>query len=392
MTHVGHRIAVERKLAGLKQIQLAQKANYSVSLLRAVEQGREPASPAFIAAIARSLSVEPERLTGVPYYAEIEADGGPLEGLTELRALIAEGPYAQGVEPPTLAELAAEMAAIDRDCRDDKSRMALARLPVHMRQLYGALHATSTAAERGAIYNLLCAAHAAAERLCRRFGYMGLAVSALDRLEGFAAQADDPLYAALGRIKRARILMYHNANDVALTLIEKALDTITGDDAAATEVRGFGHLCGSIIAARGFRPDVARNHITEARTSALHVNGESDMYGTMFGPANVEIHSCAVELEAGDPGKAAREGTALVLPAGIALPRAGHHWQDVARAWLMSGQPDKALKSLNLARRVAPQQTRLHPSVRETLHGIAAAERRRTDSLSSFAGWVGVAL
>ncbi|MGY4103111.1 helix-turn-helix domain-containing protein, partial [Nocardia sp. R16R-3T] len=177
-----------------------------------------------------------------------------------------------------------------------------------------------------------------------------------------------------------------------LTLIEKALDTITGDDAAATEVRGFGHLCGSIIAARGFRPDVARNHITEARTSALHVNGESDMYGTMFGHANVEIHSCAVELEAGDPGGAAREGTALVLPAGIALPRAGHHWQDVARAWLMSGQPDKALKSLNLARRVAPQHTRLHPSVRETLHGIAAAERRRTDSLSSFAGWVGIAL
>ncbi|WP_280257420.1 helix-turn-helix domain-containing protein [Nocardia wallacei] len=391
MTTTGKRIGAERKLAGLKQIQLAQRTNYSLSMVRAVEQGREPASPAFIAAAARVLRVEPERLTGVPYYAEIEADGGQLEGLTELRALIAEGPYAQGVEPPTLAELTAEIAAIDRDCRDDKSRAALARLPVHMRQLYGALHEAGSA-ERGAVHNLLCAAYAAAERLCRRFGYMGLAVSALDRLEWFAAQADDPMYAAVGRIKRARILMYHNANDIALTIIDKTLDTITGDDAAANEVRGFGHLCGSIIAARGFRPDVARNHITEARTFARRIKGESDMYGTMFGPANVEIHSCAVELESGDPGKAAHEGTALALPAGIALPRAGHHWQDVARAWLLIGQPDKALHSLNLARGIAPQQTRLHPSVRETLHGIASAQRRQSETLVSFASWAGVAL
>ncbi|MEV4129626.1 helix-turn-helix transcriptional regulator [Nocardia sp. NPDC049707] len=391
MTHVGHRIAVERKLAGLKQIQLAQKANYSLSLLRAVEQGREPASPAFTAAVARALQVEPEQLTGAPYYDTIEEDG-PLEGLTDLRALLAEGPYAQGVEPPTFAELSAEMSAIDRDCRNDKSRAALARLPILMRQIYGALHAASADAEGGATYDLLCAAHAAAERLCRRFGYMGLAVSALDRLEWFATQADDPLYAALGKVKRGRILMYHNANDAALTLIGQALDTISGDDTATTEIRGFGHLCGSIIAARGFRADIARDHITEARNLARRINGESDLYGTMFGSANVEIHSCAVELEAGDPGRAAHEGMALVLPADIALPRAGHHWQDVARAWLLIGQPDKALKSLNFARRAAPQQTRLHPSVRETLHGIAAAERRRTDSLSSFAGWVGVAL
>ncbi|MET8423899.1 hypothetical protein [Nocardia sp. NPDC004860] len=70
--------------------------------------------------------------------------------------------------------------------------------------------------------------------------------------------------------------------------------------------------------------------------------------------------------------KAAREGSALVLLREIAPPRAGHHWQDVSRAWLMIGKPDQALNALNRARRVASQQTRLHPSVRETVYGIAA--------------------
>ncbi|WP_328399958.1 hypothetical protein [Nocardia sp. NBC_00403] len=120
--------------------------------------------------------------------------------------------------------------------------------------------------------------------------------------------------------------------------------------------------------------------------------GESDLYGTLFGSADVGIHSCAVALESGDPGRAAHEGAALRLPVGIAGPRAGHHWQDVGRAWLLIGQPDKALDSLISARRVAPQQTRLHPSVCETLHVIAATQRRQTDTLVGFASWVGASL
>jgi len=191
--HAGQIIAAERKVAGLSQRQLADRANYSLAMVKAVEQGREPASPAFLAAAARALRVEPERLTGTPY-------------------------------------------------RD------------------------------------------------------------------------------------------------------------------------------------------------------LAMPGESDLYGTLFGPANVGIHSVAVALEAGDPDRAAREGSSLVLPEEIAPPRAGHHWQDVSRAWLMIGKPDQALAALNRARWVAPQQTRLHPSVRETVYGIAAAQRRQTNSLTGFASWLGVRL
>lgn len=359
-------------------------------MVRAVEQNREPASPAFIAAVASVLGVEPEHLTGAPYYDIIEEDG-PLDGLAELRAVLAEGPYVRAIEPPSLAELATDMAVVDTAYRNDKGRVALARLPVLLRQLYGALHASS-GDDRGKVFSLLSAAYVTAERLCRRFGFVNLAPTVLDRLEWAAAAADDPLYTAQAKIKRARILMYHNANDTGLQLVDDALDIIEGDDEAANAVRGYGHLCGAIVAARGLRPDTAAEHIEDARRLARAMPGESDLYGTLFGPGNVGIHACAVALESGDPDRAAREGSALVLPTEIAPPRAGHHWQDVARAWVLVGQPDKALRALGAARAVAPQQTRLHPSVRETLYAIASAERRRTDSLSNFASWIGVPL
>jgi len=54
-------------LAGLTQHGLAQRANISVSLVRQVEQGRAPASPAFVAAAARALSVPATALMAQPY-------------------------------------------------------------------------------------------------------------------------------------------------------------------------------------------------------------------------------------------------------------------------------------------------------------------------------------
>jgi transcriptional regulator with XRE-family HTH domain len=386
---IGTRVATRRKLAGLTQAQLAQRANYALSTVRAVEQGREPASPAFTAAVARALRVEPEELTGTPYRDAIDEEG-PLEGLSDLRALLAEGQYASPAPPEPLDVLDAEMEAVNLAYRSDRGRVALARLPVLLRQLHGAAREATSDAERGRAHSLLAAGYVTAERLCRRFGYTSLCTPALDRLEWVAAQADDPLYQPQAKVKRARVLMYFDATEVGLSLVEQGLDGISGDGEGAIAVRGYAHLCGAIAAARGRKPDVARDHVAEAQELAKRITGESDAYGTLFGKGNVGIHACAVELEVGDPVKAARDGYALRLPEGIAPPRAGHHWQDTARAWLLAGQPNNALDALNRARRVAPQQTRLHPSVRETLTGVAEAERRRSDSLTAFAGWVGM--
>ncbi|WP_280492847.1 helix-turn-helix domain-containing protein [Nocardia asiatica] len=384
MSHVGQRIAAERKLAGLDQRRLARQASYSLSMLKAVEQGREPASQGFISAVAKALRIEPEQLTGAPYRDD---EPSALEGLDELRAILAEGVYAAPVPPPAdLAELDAELNEAHRLYHSDRTRQSLARLPALIRQLHGALH-EATADAQGRILSRLSAAYLLAEWICRRLGYTALTLPALDLLDNYAARADDGNYVAMSAISRARVLMHYGSNAVADRLVAHALDT-----EPVPAVAGFGHLCAAINAARSLDHDTATEHVAAARQLATET-GETKVYGTDFGPANVAIHSCAVELESGDPHRAAADGTALVLPATVVTPpRAGHHWQDNARAWLLVGRTDRSLAALNKARLVAPQQTRLHPGVRETLHGIAAAEKRRTETLSGFAHWLGASL
>ncbi|MGH3911464.1 MAG: helix-turn-helix domain-containing protein, partial [Pseudonocardiaceae bacterium] len=85
---VGHRVAVARKLAGLTQQQLATRAHVSKSLVSHVERGLLPASPAFIAAVARALGVEVDTLTGEPYGPAITDPQAEHAAIPALRAAL----------------------------------------------------------------------------------------------------------------------------------------------------------------------------------------------------------------------------------------------------------------------------------------------------------------
>jgi hypothetical protein len=61
-----------------------------------------------------------------------------------------------------------------------------------------------------------------------------------------------------------------------------------------------------------------------------------------------------------------------------------------ARGWLDYGNREKALAALQAARRVAPEQTRNHPQVREVVLTLIQMERYSKESLSGFASWIGV--
>jgi len=236
-----------------------------------------------------------------------------------------------------------------------------------------------------------------AEWLARRTGHTALTLPALtlpalDLADSYAPLADDPYYGAFSMLARARVLTHYGESEVAASLIDSAIDTAGDQDTEPSMVlAGYSHLAGAINEARQLNYSGAMDHMGAAREFAART-GETDLYLTAFGPLNVEIHRPAVELEAGDPYKAAIDGATLEYGIGAPPTRVAHHWHDNARAWLMTEKPDKALMALNKARHAAPQQTRLHPSVRETLFGIASAERRRTDSLGNFARWVGVTL
>ncbi|MEU1523030.1 helix-turn-helix transcriptional regulator [Nocardia rhamnosiphila] len=389
--HIGKSVAAERTLAGLSQVGLANRAGYSLSMVKAVEQGREAASAGFVAAVAKAMGIDPDRLQGTPYLGTL-AEDGPLTGLEELRSLFAEGSHIRPAQPPNRQALAAGLAEVEKAMRTDRTRHALSLLPSLIRQLHGAIELSGGELDRAEVYSLLCSAYVAAEGACVRLGYATLTALVLDRLDQAAQRTDNPAFTVRALMKRSRLLMSYDSTDAALGLVGRGLDLVPGDTESERVLRGYSHLRGAIVAARGRRPALARAHIEQARVIAAPMRHESHLYTTDFGPGNVAVHACAIELEAGDPGKAAHDGAALRLPPDMAAPRAGHHWQDNARAWLMAGKPDRALAALNKARAAAPQQTRLHPAVRETVHGIAAVQRRQSESLVGFASWLGASL
>lgn len=382
MASVGERIAVERKIAGLGQRQLAARANYSVSMIKAVEQGREPASQGLVSAVARALRVPPEQLTGAPY-----DDGKPLsDAVNGLSVLLTEGRYARAEQPGDLVELEADLEAAQHLYRTDRTRQTIEVLPQLIRRIHGAVRELS-GDEQAHAYTLLTSAYVLAEWSARRTGHLMLALPALDLADGYATLADDPAYGAFSALARARVLTHFGESEVAGQLIDSAISTADSSNAGMV-LAGYSHLAGAINEARQLNYSGALDHVNAAREFSTHT-GETDLYMTAFGPLNVEIHAHAIELESGDPNKAAIDGAKLTYGPAAPPTRVAHHWQDNARAWLMSGKPDQSLAALNKARAAAPQQTRLHPSVRETLNGIASLEKRRTDTLAGFAAWLG---
>src|SRR5262245_22538904 len=103
---VGARVARLRKLRGLTQAGLAERASFSTDTVKKVEQGRIPPSPAFVGTVARALDVDPSYLYGLAERDLVE-ESSSIQ-LAELRAAIDawDDPHPDG---PLLSP-----AAIDR--------------------------------------------------------------------------------------------------------------------------------------------------------------------------------------------------------------------------------------------------------------------------------------
>src|SRR5258708_28763714 len=69
---IGARVAEARKLRGLTQDGLALLVPCSKSLISQVERGFKPATPWFVAAVARALHIDIPQLLGQPYRGTTE--------------------------------------------------------------------------------------------------------------------------------------------------------------------------------------------------------------------------------------------------------------------------------------------------------------------------------
>ena len=384
---VGSRIRAFRKLApGLTQTALARRMHVSASLVKKVEQGIAPASPTFVAAAAKALSLTVFDL----YEAASPSVGTERAGISDLEIAVMAGGAVVNDEPAKpvqdLARRVDEIAVLQRRSRYDLSS---ALMPQLLTELHVAAEAAAGDREREVANRLLATVYGAAVFCLHRLGSV-LTGQAAERAAAAARLSGDPLLASLAEAEVGLALMHRGAYGPAERLTDQARRSIddvpTGADKYS--LNGYFHLRSAIISARTGDRQSSDAHLKEAGDLGQRLPDGSNLYDTAFCSANVTIHAVAAAVELGDGTTAVARNQPL--PAGTMPSRLGHHYVDLARAWLLHGDRDKAFGSLQEARAVAPQLTRYHPQVRETLAVLAEKDRRRTDSLSGFARWAGV--
>lgn len=388
------RVADARKLAGLTQTQLAMRANVSLSLLRKVEQGSKPASPAFVSTIARALNAGVAELLGQPFPRTSRDEHDTHSVIPGLRREIAAYNLPPidhtPVRPPD------ELAEAVREASKLRHAVNLTTLGAGLSALLNELRAASYVhggADRERVFGLLAEAYAAAGQVAWKLGYFDLSALITERIEWAAARSGDELAVAAGDFYRAGELIGAAEWTGALRFLEEARGRVAyrihEDDPAAVAMNGQLHLKSGLAAARSGDAQASDAHLAEARDAARWVPAGSDFYRLAFDRDSVNIWSVGLAVERCDGTEAVKRAASFKPGTSAPRERVGHHWIDLARGYLLHGDHDRSVTTLMLAKQTAPQQTRYHPMVHETIRALARA-RRRSDPVARLAAWAGV--
>ncbi|MGP2442852.1 helix-turn-helix domain-containing protein [Streptomyces sp. JW3] len=391
--HTGYRIARVRKQRGLTQQGLAIRAHLSKSLVSKVECGQKPASPALVAACARALGVSTSELLGQPYAEDLRRDRidaliQPIREALENWDIALD--WATAPRPALLIWSDVQRALRQR--RQAQYTDMVRVLPVLIDESVQAAH-TSAREEQRLAYECLAETFRCVFTVAWKFGFLDLATVALDRLAWTAPRADEPGLAAMHAVLRAQTTMSSGRYDVGLRVVDRAQRDLDGQQSrrpgGIEAMQGMLHLRAATIAGRMKDGDQADARLAEARALA-QATGELPDFGVTWGPVNVAVHAVAIASDADDFGRAIELAENVHIPRDWTRSRAGHHWMDLARAHAWSDHPEQALDCLHRARRIAPQQTRYHPTVRDTVLALKRRDRARNSSLSQYAEWVGI--
>lgn len=399
-TSVGQRVKAMRKLQGWTQERLAQEVapyskDVSLSLIRRVEQGQVPASAAFTAACARALKVATSDLYDEVYPRTTPEEQMMHASIPEIRRELATYRLPPGDVPMReIDDLAKDVARASRLRHMVKLDELGQLLPQLLHDLRVAWYSTAGGPQQERIFGLLAEAFAATSQVVYKLGYVDLSSLAVDRYEWAAARSGDELAVLVGDYQRAGEMICAADWTGAERFLEGSRSRIESEigkgDPATLSTWGNLHLKSGLAAARGGRRDVADGHLAEARETATRIGQDRDDYRLCFGPANVSIWSVGLAVEMMDGTEAVKRADGLNLPDGTPRERVGHHYIDLARAFLLHGDRDGAFAALQLAKKIAPTQTRYHPSVHETVRTLARREARATDTVRGFAAWCGI--
>ncbi|RJQ81757.1 XRE family transcriptional regulator [Pseudonocardiaceae bacterium YIM PH 21723] len=390
----GQIIQTLRKAAGLTKAQLADRAHVSRSLIDKVELGDRPASHALLAAVARAFGVPIERLSGQPYI-DNPRDGQVHRDVDALRAVLRCYDLPDGIALRGLDEIAVDVAELSR-VRDnaDYGKLA-ARLPSLLGELIAFAHTDNSKRQAA---TLLISAYRAAHSLAHSLGYRDLAEGIEHKMAYTAQLTEDPLAGGLTQWARAQSFLnagdYNHGLQLMTTAVADLNDELRRPTPETFAVYGSLHLRAATLASCAGDVTNTEAHLAEARELVARLGGADQvsygLSGLTFGMANTVTREVASHVELDNPAAAVAAAARWQPPRTMPRTRRGYHHISLARARLMNDDQPGALTELQVARKVAPQQTRLHPSVRETTAVLVSLHRRSNRDLVSYAGWLGL--
>lgn len=392
---IGRRIATARKSLGMTQLQLADRANVSKSMLAKVESGHASASNVWVGSVAKALGVDIGFLSGQPYTSGSAGQAAVHQLIPPVRRTLASWDLIDlphDIQPIPLDDLAFEVEQLHIWRHKAAYDQMGAALPSVLTHLIIAAKTATTDTDRARAYSLLTMAYRAANTIAHKLGYTDLSLTALDRMEWAASQSADTLLVAIVDYVRAGALGRIGEHEGALRLLSRAMTSVEEAakiDPTARAVLGCLHMKSVVI--YGTMADAGRvyDHLQEASQIAT---GSRDrlVYETVFGPANVALHALSAQVDLCDPAKALGVADSVRLPPEMAKERMTYFYIDLARARLLNNEPDKAIDALYEARSIAPIHFANSASVRGTIQSIASRQRRANGGLRALAHAAGI--
>jgi transcriptional regulator with XRE-family HTH domain len=396
---IGRRIADRRKARGMTQTALAAAAAISASLLSKVERGDRDATQPVVASVARALGIDIADLTLQPYHRRGKQPDRVHAVMPTLRRSLAYWDLPPELETPPREQslLVQDAWRVSKLRQLDRNIEVVEKLPPLLQEAVALFHQDRTEEQRAALLDAITAMLHAAHSVTYKTGYEDLSVVVEDRIQWLSTQSPDPMLNAFSDWVGTNSLMRMGDYGTGLRILDRAragIDPEGRNDPEALRMLGSLHLRSGIIAARANRAEEASSHVAEARQIATHqkTDTDGDWRNLGFGPTNAAIHAVATAVESGDGT------TALDLNDGVHLPdewarklptRVGHHYLDLSKAQLWQGRHEDSLASLDKARRVAPQQTRHHPTTHEVTRILVRNHKRSNEPLARFTAWLG---
>ncbi|MEV4343400.1 helix-turn-helix transcriptional regulator [Actinoplanes sp. NPDC049596] len=378
---VGERIRARRLLRGWSIRYAASRAGISHATWGRIERGLQAANNRFMLAdIAEALECSSGDLAGTPVPGADRAAAITRAGVHALRTALIDIDLAEpGLEDaPPMAELDRALSLVDtlRQACDYAGTMRLLPGLLHH------LHAETAGPDRGRALRLLCEATFIASSVLRNLGHPGDAWLGAERCRDAAEAVDEPVLLAYAAYALATAATASGSYQRGQTLAERAVDDLRrhlGRPGGA-EILGSLQLI-SAKAARGRdHPQDSEAWLNEAHDLARRT-GETTTMGLFFGPTNVDIWRISIEVNEGDPGRAAavaRRRSPTAIAAGF---RQVFYYADTARALTrMPGRERDAMRYLLTAERIAPQHVHttadLRHTTQELLERLGASELR----------------